>query len=224
MSLRERFYPPEYQGGWHKDSIVDRIQPEGGRGLERYEQLLRFQREELHGSVVLDLGVGPDSKFSQQLKANNISSTVVGMSPDFYYKQYRERIRKITKEKFYVAGLGQQMPFADESFDRVFMLHVFEHLYHLHDFFDIVSETARVLKKGGKAHFGPSAGDGRGNDIHVKSLLENKSLTGRLASDGVSYTVVPIPVEYFSVPFYDPDNGYRVGETGASTVIMSKSF
>jgi len=53
-----------------------------------------------------------------------------------------------------IAGLGQDMPFKEESFDVVLMSHVTEHISN-EDLTAITSEITRVLRVGGTAHISP---------------------------------------------------------------------
>ena len=95
-----------YEGGWHRKSIVSDRQPEGGRGLDEYENILGFDRSEFQGKIVLDLGAGPELKFAKDLHEYDINATVTEFSPDFFYKEFRERMfgnAPVKNEDFIIA-------------------------------------------------------------------------------------------------------------------------
>jgi ubiquinone/menaquinone biosynthesis C-methylase UbiE len=140
---------------WNKGTIEHPKMPEGGRNLNTYEANLGFKRRELEGLKVLDLGAGPQIKFSEELKTAGIKADVISFSPDFLNEKYVLKARGVNSEAKLVAGLGQKMPFADESFDRVMCLNVYDHLPTREDFLKMILEIIRVLKDQGAAHIGP---------------------------------------------------------------------
>lgn len=128
--------------------------PEGGRGLEIYEKALGFKRKELEGKTVLDLGSGILEKFSRELAAEKIDANVVSLNPDYIAEEYRKRIKQLPDwQKMSVAGLGEELPFKNGSFDFVFALSSITDWAH--DPAKICAEIVRVLKDGGSAHIGP---------------------------------------------------------------------
>lgn len=196
-----------YEGGWHRKSIVADIQPEGGRGLSEYENILGFDRSELQGKIVLDLGAGPEVKFAKDLRESNINATVTEFSPDFFYKEFREMANQSFASVNKVAGLGQSLPFKDNSFDVVIALHVLDHLEILGKevYLRFINEIGRVLTKGGKAYIGPS----RVNlpdldDICYRSLLADVDTMNTLSNLGISISHQLIPLEYFYTKIHIP--------------------
>lgn len=131
---------------WAKDSINYTATP-GGDPFRRYEIALGVKRENITGRV-LDLGAGSDCKPADELRGVQVFS----LSPDFSSPRNLSRKgRKSSKGKV-CAGLGQQLPFADNSFDTVLGQNVID---YIEDKGVVVSEAIRVLKPGGRAYFGP---------------------------------------------------------------------
>ncbi len=140
---------------FHADTIVHRQQPEDGRDLATYEaQLLIDRGQELIGKRVLDLGAGPEAKLAHQLRTSHTTDEVVSLSPDYTIDHYHRRARRRQPESPLVAGVGQALPFADESFDTVLAFHMYEHLPRATSL-DTAYEIARVLKPDGTGRIGP---------------------------------------------------------------------
>jgi SAM-dependent methyltransferase len=137
---------------FHTGSIEHRIQPEGGRELDIYEQRLLFNRDELIGKTVLDLGAGPEAKLAAGLEEKG--AYVVSLSPDFMFRQHSHRVQDSFPEGRFAAGLAQALPFRTGTFDAVLALNVEEHLGE-QAFTDAVTEMGRVLAPGGMARMGP---------------------------------------------------------------------
>jgi ubiquinone/menaquinone biosynthesis C-methylase UbiE len=99
-------------GGYEYQKGSNRSLP--SRDLATYEWALGFSKKELEGLKILDLGAHKDQRFARQLGGD-----VVSISPDFSDERGREK--EIDKIQYpAVAGLGQQLPFADNTFDREF--------------------------------------------------------------------------------------------------------
>lgn len=128
----------------------------GGEDLQSYEKIFDFNRNELEGMVVLDLGAGLENKFANGLKEAGIDADIISVSPDYadegaasnarrphapdpffhpldaakqaikWKLQIGTEFRKTHKNL--VAAIGQQLPFRDGSFEREYALHVFEHI------------------------------------------------------------------------------------------------
>lgn len=147
--------PVEKELEYLKGTIEHPQQPEGGRGISEYEKCLLFDRGELEGKSVLDLGAGPELKFARDLYNLDISADVTSLSPDFNDLKILERAQKAFPEGKTVAGVAQNLPFENESFDRIFALNVVEHFSGEEMLQKSLVEASRVLKKGGKAIFGP---------------------------------------------------------------------
>lgn len=87
------------------------------------------------GGKVLDLGCG-DGKLTLQLTRKMKPDTLIGV----------DAFGKNNKFKIIKADLNRDLPFKDESFDAVISNYSLEHLYNTGVF---ISETFRILKKGG---------------------------------------------------------------------------
>lgn len=124
-------------------------QGEGGRDLATYCKELGITEQDLLGKRILDVGAGLKAELSQAL---GDKAEVISFSPDYSNEKYRKHVAGL--EKPVVAGVGQAMPFSDESFEIVLMLHVAEHLYSS-SLEKIIKEIARILKKGGIAYIAP---------------------------------------------------------------------
>lgn len=183
MEAGETFFSP--------DTIEHPIQPPGGRNLSTYETQLLFNRHELEGKTVLDLGAGPEVKFAKELRQSGINATVVELSPDFIKAEHAQRAQKSMPGTNLVAGLGQALPFEDESFDRIFAFHVDEHITR-EVFLEIISEMGRVIEKGGQAKLGPTH-DIPGEWQPYQAILNNKILMDKLNNYGIEVVKEPIP-------------------------------
>lgn len=132
--------------GWQGDTITKGLGKEGeARTLEKYESELGFNRTELEGKCVLDLGSGLSNKLDTDIQAVGIHATVISLSPDLKDSKYRE---VIDEKRLSVAGLGEQLPFRDECFDEI--LSMYSLAYYSEANYKIwIPECLRVLKKNG---------------------------------------------------------------------------
>lgn len=177
---------------YSKGTIEHLQQPEGGRNLEQYAAHLMFNKQELEGKDVLDLGAGPELKFARDLKEAGINARVVSLSPDFSKKKYAARASGKIPDASILAGIGQKLPFADTTFDRVFAFHVDEHLSSSRAFFSMIEEMARILRPGGEARFGPIVdipSEWRG----YEEILANQQLMEKLQSHNVEIKKELVP-------------------------------
>ena len=76
---------------------------EGGRTIEDYEEMLMFNREEVRGKKVLDLGCGHKVRLAKSLNEEGITDQVISLSPDFIQEKYIESARKSFPEAKLVA-------------------------------------------------------------------------------------------------------------------------
>jgi SAM-dependent methyltransferase len=167
--------------------------PLEGRGLSEYERSLMFSREELRGKTVLDLGSGPLNKFSEELKGADIEANVIALSPAFFYEEKRTKARENSPEGNMVAGLGQELPFKEGSFDYIFALHVFDHT-SMEIRKKMILEVAKALKEGGVAKFGPTQDTpGEPNTHTFQRLEEDRDIQKVLAEQGVELIREDIP-------------------------------
>lgn len=150
-----------------------------------------FNREELADKTVLDLGSGLKAKLAKQLKDAGINTEVVSVSPDFSERKYGKEVKKSLPEGKFVAALGQALPFKDESFDRVFALHVIEHFRSGNIYKKCLIEIPRILKEGGKATLGPLPFFHR----DYEDILEHKEIMEIFEHYGVQIVKEDIPKE-----------------------------
>lgn len=141
--------------GWNRDTIQHPRMPKGGRTIETYERILGFNRKELENLKVLDLGCEPELKFSEELKKSGIHADVISLSPDFSDKKHARWAKAMNPDAKLVAAIGQELPFKDDSFDRVMGVSIHDHLPNPEAFSKVVLEIIRILKDGGIAYFGP---------------------------------------------------------------------
>ena len=176
---------------FEKETIEHELQPKGGRELAAYEAQLQFDREDLKGKKVLDLGAGPELKFAKELKESGIDADVISLSPDFADEKYRKKAQRSFPEGKTITGVGQALPFQDESFDKIFAFHVDEHLSQ-GAFFGVVAEMARVLRGGGEAKLGPTLNI-PGEWDSYQDILGNQELKKQLDRYGVEVIKDDIP-------------------------------
>lgn len=132
--------------------------PEGGRGVAKYEKLLGVTAKEFEGKRVLDLGAGSELRFGSELKELGIHAEVISMSPAFAERVHRERVIAAGHPEIVskaVSGLGQELPFADGSFDRIVSLHALQYISEVEIQFNFLREIVRTLSSGGVAYVGP---------------------------------------------------------------------
>ncbi len=191
--------------GFGAHSIEHPNQPPGGRNLEEYENLLGFKRSDLANKNVLDLGCGPELKLARELK----NSQVTSFSPDLIFREHRKNVPIDLKN--IVGGIGQNLPFKDETFDYVLASHLLE---HISDLPLILEEVGRVLVNGGKAIFGPATYD------LAEDLDENEDLKLSLEKMNVSLKLEEIPRDIITSPVYE--GYYYMGERSAYRLILEK--
>jgi ubiquinone/menaquinone biosynthesis C-methylase UbiE len=124
-------------------------QGEGGRDLATYCEELGITEQDLLGKKILDVGAGLKAELAQALGDR---AEVVSFSPDYSDEKYMENVANL--EKPVVAGVGQAMPFKNESFEVVLMLHVTEHVNNK-ALEEIIQEIVRILQKDGVAYIAP---------------------------------------------------------------------
>ena|SRR3989344_5502625 len=149
---------------WEKLTTLQSNPPEG-RGLKTYEETLGFRISELKGNV-LDLGSGRRELFRKEAEAANKNIKVVSLNPDYSDEDYRvlQKFAGNTSERS-VAGLAEQLPFKDETFDYIFAnfsVSVYSDPKQMDKFGHMwVNELNRVLKANGEAIIFPFVGFAR---------------------------------------------------------------
>ncbi len=185
---------------WSRNSINKG--PEGGRTLKDYERLLKFKKEDLENKFVLDLGAGPKARFAKELERSGIKATVISLSPDYADTEHRELFkpagleklitilkREKGKDKLEIAGIGEELPFKDGSFDEILALwSISEWAEHTYERW--IPEIYRVLKQGGVARIGPyhPRWDTYDGDIFIRKHKEMKDVVKGL---GFPYEFIP---------------------------------
>jgi SAM-dependent methyltransferase len=93
-----------------------------------YEKFLNFNRSELAGLTVLDLGSGPEERFRKEIERAGIKCKVICANPDYSLSDYRgEQLREDvagyrSSNRSSVGALGSELPFQENSFDKIFAL------------------------------------------------------------------------------------------------------
>lgn len=210
-----------FESEYEKGTIEHQLQPSGGRDLAIYEAQLMFNRKDLEGKIILDLGAGPEVKFAKQLEESGIKAEVVSSSPDFAETKYAEKARESLPDGKLAASIGQGLSFKNKSFDRVFAFHVDEHLSR-QAFFGLISEMVRVLKEGGEAKLGPTRNIP--NEWYpYEAVLDNKELLGDLNDNTVSVIKEPIPEEVIPKTRVKDSYGGRFEEPSFNIVLRKST-
>jgi ubiquinone/menaquinone biosynthesis C-methylase UbiE len=108
----------------------------------------RINPDELEGKVLLDLGSFTGGRLCSWFETYKLGKGV-GIDINPLFKQASEEFaesRGIKNIEFFT-GVGEALPFADNSIDFIVSTDVFEHVQDLQQ---VLSECYRVLKKGGK--------------------------------------------------------------------------
>lgn len=169
MSLEEQHIPrkrpiTKVPNSWVLDTTQG-MRKLGGRDLEDYKEFLGFNKKELAGKTVLDLGSGSQEKLARGLKEAGVEANVISLNPDYTIPRYRKIINNQEDwQRKSVAAVGQSLPFKDKSFDIILGL---ESITMYEDAFKKPlsaqawsREVARVLKPGGEARLGEILGMG----------------------------------------------------------------
>ena len=176
-----------------------------------YEWMLKIDPRGLEGTV-LDLGSGTAETFSREMTELGIN--VISLNPhlvDPYNAQKAiEGIRIEDRGPMFgslatrstipwagrsVAGLAQELPFADNTFDTVLAVASSPHYIPPEDYQISMQEVARVLKEGGTAHLGPVV------EMYPSEFSEEVFLN-ELDKSGVDFNIVDIDdLEVFGKPY-----------------------
>ena len=133
---------------------------DGGSFFNRFEGTLRIQ--DLAGKDVLDIGSGCGGRTAYYLLHGNTKS-VVGLDiSSLRASVARQSVRYLCDASriFFAVGVGEGLPFQNESFDLILSYDVFEHVQNLPA---VLRECHRVLKPGGRLcalfppYYGPRA-------------------------------------------------------------------
>jgi SAM-dependent methyltransferase len=197
-----------------------------GRPLEEYERKLAFDRSELVGKAVLDLGCGPGLKLDADLRAAGIGANVISFSPDFALSEHASYARTSNPQGTMVCGVGQNLPFRSGTFDHVFAVHVLDHLLSWQIYKDVVLEMGRVLAPGGIARMGtmldypdypyPGASD-------LKSILQEQADELTPFSQTLAKMHVTLDSVDISTVESDKPDDFRYYNVPVKTLILNKA-
>jgi len=138
------------------------------RKIQEYMDRLDISEEDLkRWQNILDLGSGTEQEFAKGIKTINPKARVVSLDPrqglaeeidlESYFPEEKDaRLRgRRNPEENTVAGLAQELPFKDGSFDAVLALHSVPQYLKEPEINLALGEIVRVLKAGGEARIHP---------------------------------------------------------------------
>lgn len=132
-----------------------------GLGFLEYAKVFQFSSTDFAHKRVLDLGAGLHLRFGSELKdlGNDLGTEteIVSYSPAFENKHVRATALANARPDVStqaVAGMGEQLPFKDASFDTIVCTQVFQYV-PLALRMRFLKEAVRVLAGGGTAYIGP---------------------------------------------------------------------
>jgi|SRR3989344_9075660 len=159
------------------------------KGLRAYAEGLKISIEtfkDFEGMRVLDLGSGAHLQFARGLESAGIKADTVSFSPAFADTKRAEeanpkfelvedpdsKIKTKVVIEHMVAGMGEELPFADGTFNRIVCLNVVEHLGTWDRYILFLNEIVRVLAPNGIAYIGPTKDFGQLLPAHAVSKEE----------------------------------------------------
>ncbi len=116
------------------------------RNVFYHEQLWQEMRELPKGSSILEIGAG--SGFDAQVLQDNYALTLTDVSPETL-RRLSEKLNN--PDIMYIAADGSRLPFANNSFDGIYMVAT---LHHLPNQQQGIHELARMVKSGGQVYIG----------------------------------------------------------------------
>ncbi len=185
--------------------------PIEGRGLDDYEKKLLFNRNDLAGKDVLDLGAGPKAKFANDLKKEGINANVFSLSPHYADTEHAKNAKEKQDTNLLIAGKvtsnekeGSSLPFKKSSFDIVFAYHVDEHI-DKETSLKIILEISRTLKPGGYAKYGPIYKVPGEWDMY-QEIISNENVMNILRQEDTEIKLEEVPVDI--IPKQKVKDGY----------------
>ena len=138
---------------------IESTTPREGRDIDEYVRDLGIRVEDIKGKV-LDLGSSNGLAFARSAKEKGIDAQIVSFSPAFKDVSTRKNARmgQDAAGRLMVAGMGEELPFSDNSFNTVLILHVAQYLNDEERLRRFLFEAVRVLQPGGSAYIGPLSG------------------------------------------------------------------
>ena len=101
--------------------------PTSNRGLEKYLSDLNLTKETLEDKRILDLGSGT-RRFAKELEDGGVKAEIFSLDPIFENpkekieagaEELSEQLSKTRRVQNTVAGLGEHLPFKNNSFDLI---------------------------------------------------------------------------------------------------------
>lgn len=138
-----------------------------GRGLDLYEKFLGFNRSELQGKKILDVGSGYYQQLAYDTRRFGLNAEVTSVDPRFGLPLGRDLadlgnnvtqrvIGRLYPESRTVAASAEKLPFADNTFDSTYALFsTSRYRPNIREIFSDVSEMVRVTKRGGQVRIYP---------------------------------------------------------------------
>src|SRR3989338_4480466 len=105
--------------------------PEGGYSLDDYTEMLVLSPEDFRDKLVLNEGAGSALKLDRELRARGVHSRIVSFSPSFDNPNARATMRQNNAGEStpeVVAGMGEELSFADNTFDMIVSLSVLPYI------------------------------------------------------------------------------------------------
>jgi ubiquinone/menaquinone biosynthesis C-methylase UbiE len=205
----------QFERGWNHRSIDKSFYYNGQpRGFDAYSLALGLTLDDFTDKKVLDLGAGKEVQLSRDLVGKSLNTQIVEMSPDFIYSDIRRIARTSVPDATLLIGLGQSLPMRADSFDRIFGMHMMEHIDTDAVFLRLIQESIRVLKPNGKACFGPIFYFWR-QFIHTNSEFSQIFLNQK-----ASFIETNIPETYGREPIYN--GGMKYGYMSLTRLTITK--
>lgn len=127
------------------DNIADKFSGTRKYNWRGTEKLVKFVTS---GDKVLDLGCG-NGRLYQLLEDKSINYVGLDISSELI-KLAQSNYSKFSNIRFVVGDMSQDLPFANNQFDVVFMLASFHHLPSSQSRINLLNELRRVVKPGSK--------------------------------------------------------------------------
>ncbi|HSE19480.1 MAG TPA: class I SAM-dependent methyltransferase [Pyrinomonadaceae bacterium] len=141
-------------------------------GGDRAKRDLIAQANITSGQRILDIGCGTGT-LAVMLKRSHAGVEVVGLDPDpKALRRAKTKTRRAGLSLQLDQGFADELPYAEDSFDRVFSSFMFHHLEE-QDRERTLSEVARVLKPGGSFHLLDFTGHEHGSHGFLKRLVNS---------------------------------------------------
>lgn len=151
----------------HITQAIDSMPTE--REMEEYTDLLEITKADFEKwETILDLGAGTAQEFSREYDKKGYGGKVVSIDPNlgipwskekerYLEEEYEHRLKgRLEANQNTVAGLSQNLPFKDKSFDSVLALFSMpKWVTEREDIINSVAEIVRVLNVGGEAKIYP---------------------------------------------------------------------